>query len=145
MIVPVTEENLMDAARVHAAAWRESHRDICTPEFVAAHTAQRQADYLRKEQAAGKELWLLLSPGPVGIVSTWGDLIENLYVRPERQGLGYGGQLLCFAAARCPRPTRWVLSSNQFAYEWYRREGFRPTGVDKPLSGGLFERELRRE
>ena len=88
MIVPVTEENLMDAARVHAAAWRESHRDICTPEFVAAHTARRQADYLRRERAAGKELWLLLSPGPVGIVSTWGDLIENLYVLPERQGLG---------------------------------------------------------
>ena len=63
----------------------------------------------------------------------------------EAQGLGYGGQLLCFAAARCPRPTLWVLSSNQFAYDWYCREGFRPTGAEKPLSGGLLERELRRE
>ena len=78
-------------------------------------------------------------------MSTWGDLIENLYVLPERQGSGYGGQLLCFAAARCPRPTLWVLGSNQFAYDWYCREGFRPTGAEKPLSGGLLERELRRE
>ena len=56
MIVPVTEENLMDAARVHAAAWRESHRDICAPEFVAAHTARRQADYLRREGAVAAAL-----------------------------------------------------------------------------------------
>lgn len=90
MIVPVTEENLMDAARVHAAAWRDSHREICAPEFVAAHTARRQADYLRRERAAGKELWLLLSPGPVGIVSTWGDLIENLYVLLSTHRVGRG-------------------------------------------------------
>ena len=36
MIVPITEENLMDAARVHAAAWQASHRSICARDFNAA-------------------------------------------------------------------------------------------------------------
>ena len=37
MIVPVTEENLMDAARVHAAAWRESHREPYLLAVYASH------------------------------------------------------------------------------------------------------------
>lgn len=145
MIVPITEENLMDAARVHAASWQSSHRSICSPGFAAAHTAERQAAYLRGELQAGKSLWLLLDPEPAGLVSLQGDLIENLYVLPEAQGRGCGTRLLRFAVSRCRRPRLWVLSSNQFAYDWYIRSGFIPTGKKKVLSDSLFERELVRK
>lgn len=56
MVLPVTEENLLQAAAVHTESWRDSHRSFCSPEFVAAHTPQRQAAYLRGELMQGKQL-----------------------------------------------------------------------------------------
>lgn len=142
MIVPITEENLMDAAFVHAEAWRESHKSFCSPEFVATHTTERQADYLRKELAKGKSLWLMLTPEPVGLVSVYDDVIENLYVLPTRQRQGYGTKLLRFAISRCKAPTLWVLSNNELAYRLYLREGFAPTGQKKRLNETLWELEM---
>lgn len=142
-IVPITEENLTAAAAVHAAAWQISHKSFCDPVFVAKHTPERQAEYLRQEAERGKALWLLLDPEPIGLVSVGSDVIENLYVLPEKQGQGYGTALLRFAISKCRKtPTLWVLSNNSNAYNWYRRCGFIPTGVEKPLSDALCEREL---
>ena len=141
-IVPITEKNLMAAAAVHAAAWRASHKTICTSAFVAEHTTQLQARYLQQEAERGKKLWLLLDPEPAGLVSVGNDVIENLYVLPEKQGRGYGTALLRFAMSKCRRPTLWVLNSNQRAYQWYERKGFVPTGAEKPLSGALYECEM---
>ena len=53
MIVEVDESNIAAAGAVHAESWRDSH-GFCTPEFVAAHTAETQTEYLRREMAAGK-------------------------------------------------------------------------------------------
>ena len=144
-IVPVDEKNLADAAFVHAESWRASHREICSPEFVAAHTTLRQTEYLRGELAQGKQLFLLRDPEPVGVVSVWGDLIENLYVRPERQGLGYGTALLEFAVSRCREPQLWILSSNEKARRFYEARGFRLIGREKRLSDTLRELEIEQE
>lgn len=141
MIVPITEQNILEAAAVHAASWRASHT-FCAPQFTARHTTERQAQYLRGELEKGKALWLLLDPEPVGLVSVWKDLIENLYVLPEKQRRGYGRRLLHFAMAQCQRPALWVLSSNQAAYNWYIKEGFIRTGVEKSLSDTLSEVEM---
>lgn len=142
MIVPITHENIPSAAYVHAEAWRASHSDICSPEFVAAHTTQRQTEYLRDELAKGKALWMLLDPLPVGLVSVDHDVIENLYVLPEKQGRGYGTTLLHFAMAQCSRPSLWVLSSNKGAYRLYSREGFVLSGRTKLLNNTLLEHEM---
>ncbi len=143
-IVPVTEELLSAAGAVHALAWQDSHRAICSPEFLALHTPERQTAYLRAELARGKAVFLLTDEaGPGGVVSLWDGLIENLYVLPERQGRGYGRALLRFAIARCESPRLWVLSTNDFAYSWYLRSGFFPTGAVQRLSDTLFEREMR--
>lgn len=141
-IVPVTENNLMDAAFVHAEAWRTSHRNICSPDFVAAHTTQRQAAYLQSELAKGKMLWLLCDPQPTGLVSVWNDVIENLYVLPALQRRGYGTRLLRFAMTQCSVPTLWVLNSNEIALQLYLKEGFIPSGRRKILNERLFEQEL---
>ena len=143
-IEEVTEQTLSAAGYVHAESWRASHRDICPPDFVAAHTAQAQTEYLRQEMAQGKRLFLLTDGEQVGIVTVWGSLIENLYVLPGRQGRGYGSRLLKFAMAQCQgAPTLWVLNSNENAHRLYLRHGFQQTGVIKYLNETLLERELR--
>ena len=38
MIVPVTGENLREAAEVYAHGWRASHEAFCTQEFLSQHT-----------------------------------------------------------------------------------------------------------
>ena len=143
MITKVTEENLMQAAAVHAEAWRASHASFCSPEFVAAHTAQRQAEYIRGEMAKGKVFWLLADGAPVGVVSVCGSLIENLYVLPAAQGKGYGTRLLRYAQEQCAGvPALWVLSTNERAQRLYLREGFRFTGERKALSASLSELQM---
>ncbi|MBP3659798.1 MAG: GNAT family N-acetyltransferase, partial [Oscillospiraceae bacterium] len=144
MIVPVDERNIAAAGAVHAASWRESH-SFCTPEFVAARTAETQTEYLRREMDAGKALFLLLDPEPVGVVSVQEELIENLYVLPEKQGRGYGSALLEHAAARCPgAPRLWVLNINEKARRFYEARGFRETGARRELKNGLAELEMTR-
>ena len=151
-IIPMTEQFLASAGVIHSAAWQQSHREICTPEFVASHTPQRQTEYLRKEQQAGKKLWLLLddTETAVGIVSldkqgTMG-IIENLYVLPAAQNHGFGTILLHFAAEQCGlqgiRPTLWVLNTNTGAQRLYQRLGFVETGGQKPLKNALCEIEM---
>ena len=104
MIEPVTQSNIMEAAMVHAKSWKESHRELCSAAFLAAHT-------------------------PVGIVSILGSLISNLYVLPSEQNKGYGTQLLAFAVNLCSgTPSLWILSTNDGAKRLYERSGFQPTG-----------------
>jgi len=142
-IVPVTPENLPQAGYVHALSWQESHRGVCSPAFIAAHTPERQANMLRQAMDSGKQLFLLTDSNPIGIVSVDINLIEHLYVLPERQGQGYGSRLLTFAIERCHgTPTLWVLNSNERARRFYERRGFHPTGVTKPLSDALFEMQM---
>ena len=142
MIVKVDESNIALAGAVHAASWRASH-GFCPPEFVAAHTAEAQADHLRREIGAGKSIYLLSDPEPVGIVSVHGDLIENLYVMPEAWNRGYGSRLLEFATERCTgTPKLWVLNINESARRLYERRGFRESGARRELKNGLAEIEM---
>lgn len=144
MIVKVDESNIAAAGAVHAQSWRASH-GFCSPEFVAAHTAQSQTEFLQREIGAGRSLYLLLDPEPAGIVSVRGDLIEHLYVLPGKWHQGCGTRLLEFAAERCNgTPRLWVLSSNEVALRFYERRGFRESGERRELKGGLAEIEMKR-
>lgn len=143
MIVPVDESNLLEAAAVHAAAWRASHRAFCTPEYVESHTAERQAAYLQRKLDAKSRIFLLVDEEPKGVVSVNGNLIEDLYVLPGQQGRGYGTKLLRFAAAVATgTPTLRILENNAGARRLYTRLGFFETGNRKITPGGLDEIEL---
>ena len=147
MIESVTRDNLTQAASVHALSWRESHSDICTAEFIALHTTERQTRYLQGLMDRGASVYML-SDGeePVGIVSVEGGVIGNLYVLPEEHGKGYGTQLLRFAMGKCAgTPTLWVLDTNRRAIAIYERNGFRATGQRHVLSDTLSEVEMRYE
>ena len=86
---------------------------------------------------------MLVENGPVGIVSVTGSLIEDLYVLPERQNLGYGTELLQFAMEQCTdTPTLWILENNAGAKRLYERLGFFETGRRQIVRNGLDEIEL---
>lgn len=140
--VPINATNLWCAAEIHAISWRESHKNICSEEFVAAHTSGRQATYLQGELDKGKHLFLLIAHEPVGLVSVNGSLIENLYVHPSHWGKGYGTALLNFAEKHCKTPHLWVLSSNQRARRFYENRGYQWSGREKILSKTLRELEM---
>ena len=143
MIVPVTDENVREAAGVYARGWRASHEAFCTPEFLAKHTDIYQLEYLKKEIQNGKSFFLLLAPGPAGVVSVQGPLLEHLYVLPQMQGRGFGTRLLRFALAQGAH-VLWVLDNNRRAIGWYESWGFAFTGRAKQLSPALQELEMAR-
>lgn len=144
MFLEVTEELLSSAAEIHSKSWKESHRSFCEETFVEAHTIESQTEYLRKEKIAGKRLYLLKDVHPVGIVSIDGNMIENLYVLPEKQGKGYGKQLIEFALSQCEGvPTLWILENNTRAYHLYSKYGFVLTGEKHELSKELSEVEMK--
>ena len=138
-ITRVTEERLPQAAAVYREAWRESHRDLCTPEFLERRDC---GAYLEQQMAAGKRLYLLTGEEPVGVISMGDHEIGDLYVLPRAQGRGYGTMLLRFAMEQCGSARLTVLSSNTRALAWYKRNGFAQTGQRRQLRDGLWEVEL---
>ncbi len=142
-IEAVTEKNLSEAAAVHAAAWRESHRGICSDAFIAEHTTLRQMNYICNAMDQGRRFFLLTDDEPVAVVSVEGSVIADLYVHPEHQCRGYGTRLLEFAMRQCERqPTLWVLNTNPGAQRLYERLGFVKSGRLKELKNDLFEIEM---
>ncbi len=142
MILPVTSENISDAAYIHSEAWKQSHRSFCSAKFVASHTPERQRTYLEGEIAAGKAVYMLVEGKAVGIVSVFKGVIENLYVLPSEQNKGYGSRLLDHAVKNCGGERLWVLNINEGARRLYVQRGFRESGEIKLLSEKLWEIEM---
>ncbi len=143
MIIPVNEQNIMDAAIIHSISWRESHRGFCTPEFIEIHSPERQLRYIREKMNKGTKFFMLVDEDPVGVVSVTDSLIEDLYVLPEKQKRGYGTKLLQFAIGECPdTPSLWILENNVNAERLYCRMGFTKTGRINAITDILAEIEL---
>ena len=86
---------------------------------------------------------MLVEETPIGIVSVTGNLIEDLYVLPDKQNRGYGTKLLQYAIeiATDP-PTLWILENNIDAKRLYQRMGFSATGRIHSITDGLKEIEF---
>ncbi len=146
MIIPVNEQNVMEAAIIHSISWRESHRDFCTPEFIESHSPERQLKYIRDKMNKGTKFFILVDEEPVGVVSVTDSLIEDLYVLPEKQKMGYGTKLLEYAIGQCPdTPSLWILENNVNAERLYCRMGFAKTGRINAITDKLAEIELALE
>ena len=143
MIISVDKTNLFQAAIIHSISWKESHRAFCTPDFIESHTPERQRDYLNKKMNSGTRIYMLVEEKPIGIVSVTNSLIEDLYVLPNMQNMGYGTKLLQYAIDQCTdTPTLWILENNIKAERLYRRMGFKKTGRKNSITGGLDEIEF---
>ena len=146
MIIHVNEQNIMDAAIIHSISWRESHRDFCTPEFIEIHSPKRQLRYMRDKMNKGTRFFMLVDEDPVGVVSVTDSLIEDLYVLPKKQNMGYGTNLLQFAVGQCSdTPSLWILENNVNAERLYCRMGFTRTGKINAITDKLAEIELALE
>ena len=143
MIISVDKTNLVQAAIIHSISWKESHRAFCTPDFIESHTPERQRDYLNKKMNSGTRIYMLVEEKPIGIVSVTNSLIEDLYVLPNMQNMGYGTKLLQYAIDQCTdTPTLWILENNTKAERLYHRMGFRKTGRKNSITGGIDEIEF---
>ena len=125
MVIPVTEENLSDAARIHSVSWQESHRAFCNEAFILKHDVEHQKEYIREKMKNGSKFYLLYNKEPVAVVSVKDELIEDLYVLPEQQNKGYGTHLLNYVVARIQaqglQPSLWILENNHGAERLYLR------------------------
>lgn len=137
-ITPVNKGNFSQAVQVYRASWQESHKDICSPEFVKNRDC---AAYLWKRRNG---LYLLTDGEPAGVIRVYDGLLSTLYIHPEKQGRGYGRALLDFALQMDPNLKLTVLSTNERAAGMYLRHGFRYTGKQQMLREGLWEREMVR-
>ena len=143
MIVPVDETNLLQAATIHSISWKESHRAFCTPDFIETHTPDRQREYLRNKMNNGTKLYMLVEEKPIGVVSVTKGLIEDLYILPDMQNMGYGTKLLLYAVGQCTdTSTLWILENNVNAERLYRRIGFKETGRKNAITNKLDEIEF---
>jgi GNAT superfamily N-acetyltransferase len=143
VIITVDQTNLYQAAVIHSISWKESHRSFCALDFVEMHTPERQQEYIREKMKRGSKFYMLLEDKPVGVVSVKGCLIEDLYVLPDRQNMGYGTKLLQFAVEQCTGiPALWILENNINAKRLYHRMGFQETGRVHAIKDGLDEIEL---
>ena len=143
-IEKVTTENIHLAAFVHAESWKASH-GFLPKEAVAKRTVERQTVYLQRQIDGGKDLYMLTDDIPVGIVSVSDNMIENLYVLPERWHCGYGSHLLAFAIGKCDASPVLTVLNNNTAIEMYRKFGFKETGKIIPLNPDLWEIEMTLE
>lgn len=146
MIVCVTENNIMEAAEIHAITWRAAHQGFCSEELIAQYTTANQKKYLESKMMEGEKHYMLVEQYPVGIVSVHGDLIENLYILPTEQHKGYGRKLLLFAIEHCEGcPRLLVLENNKKAQALYQKFGFKFTGKKEPFPGQVCELEMKKE
>ena len=143
MITAVDKTNLYQAAVIHSISWKESHRSFCPMDFVVMHTPERQQEFLEGKLRCGSKVYMLVEERPVGIVSVKESLIEDLYVLPDKQNMGYGTMLLQFAVGQCVgKPTLWILENNANAKRLYLKLGFQETGRIRTVADGLDEIEL---
>ena len=143
MIIPVNDRNITAAAAIHSISWKESHRAFCTPDFIEIHSPERQLQYMRDKMNHGTQFFMLIDEDPVGVVSVTDSLIEDLYVLPEKQKMGYGTRLLQFAVGQCSgTPSLWILENNENAERLYRRFGFTKSGRSNAITDQLAEIEF---
>ena len=146
MIVPVDEDNIIEAACIHSISWQESHRAFCNEAFILKHDTDHQAEYIRNKIANGSKFYMLCDKQSMAVVSITDGLIEDLYVLPELQRQGYGTALLDYVITLICRegitPTLWILESNFGAEHLYRRKGFVPSGKQNTITGKLSEIEF---
>jgi len=137
----VTAGNIRQAAFIHSESWKASHRFL-PADVVEKRTVDRQTAYLQRQIDSGKTLYMLTDDIPVGVVSVQDNMIENLYILPDRQRRGYGRCLLDFAVEQCTASPVLTVLCNNTAIEMYRKYGFKETGKVTPLNPDLWEIEM---
>ena len=146
MISELNNDNITEAAKVYMDSWKESHRNICSAEFIEKHDLDYMIDFLKMKKDSGYDIFINYNnEKPVGIIgiNKEDEEICLLYISPDEQGKGFGTELLDFALKRCINPYITVLDTNKKAIEFYRKRGFIPA-ENQPMceeEKRIFERK----
>lgn len=132
----VKESDFPRAAEVYEASWRESHKNVCTPEFLEKRDC---AGYLREKMDG---LYQIRDRDVVGVFYLADQDFSTLYIHPDHQHKGYGTACLRYALRGKDRLRLTVLSSNKNAIRLYEKMNFRFSGKETPLRNGIREREM---
>jgi ribosomal protein S18 acetylase RimI-like enzyme len=144
-------EDALALSRIFEASWRDAYQGIipCVP--LERMLARRSPKWWRSTIGRGRPLAVLdVGEGVVGYVSYGGcrdrslpadGEVDELYLAPEYQGLGFGRRL--FRAARndlqdreLTRVVVWALRDNERACAFYRRLGGRQIAEVEERIGG---------
>ena len=135
---------LRDATAADAEALSRLHRASrfgAMPRLPELHDAHQTAAWMRETVIARLTVRVAtLAGAPAGYLALDGDLLDQLYVAPECQGVGVGTALL--DEARRLRPngfTLWVFQRNARARAFYDRHGLVP--VEETDGAGNEEHE----
>lgn len=146
MILKISENNINDAALVYMDSWKESHKDICSLEFIEKHDFDYMHKYLSEKIENGYDLYInYFNNVPVGIIgiNPADEEICLLYVAVNYQHMGFGDELLSFALAKCKNPYITVLDTNKKAINFYSKRGFVPLNQQPEMTPKkqIFERK----
>jgi len=108
------------AARVHRLSF-----DARFPWLVGLHSTDENAQFYADHVFRTCTVWgIHHGPDLVGFIAFQNDWVEQLYVLPTHQGLGYGGSLLDIAKAENAELQLWTFQKNTEARAFYERRGF---------------------
>lgn len=142
MILNISPSFLDEAAEIYSISWRDSHKDVCSSAFLSEHTPSYMKRKIEREIESGWEYYISLSPFPSGIVSVKGNEISTLYVLPEMEKKGIGGELISFAEDKAGSPCYlWCRKENTKAMTFYLNRGY-IIEEEKIISAAMTEVKL---
>ena len=127
LIRPATSADAGEVADVWLTAF------AATYDFPPRHTDDEVRSWIRDELLPGSETWLAVDPdGSIaGFMALGSDVLDHLYLRPERTGRGIGSR--CIGLAKSLRPgglELYTFQVNTGARRFYERHGFRVVDLD---------------
>ncbi len=101
--------------------------------FPLSHTDDEVRAWIRDELLPGTETWLAIDPDgtTVGFMSLGVDVVDQLYLRPDRTGRGIGTRFIGLAKSLRPGGLElYTFQVNTGARRFYERHGFRVVDLD---------------
>jgi len=142
-------------ATLHAESWRLHYRGAYRDEYLDGDVvADRLRVWSERLAAPRADQFVVLAEADAVLIgfacvygrhdATWGSLLDNLHVRPDRQRGGVGVALVAEVAAWCRAHCGdcglylWVLAENVRAQRFYERLGATDEGGEwsEPPGGG---------
>lgn len=161
-MITLTQATLSDArdlAQIHCDSWRQAYQSLLPESYIAEQTDVESKTALWQHVVAHPQTVTIIAQdsalapeqNKVGFISYFiedsgGDkaTITTLYVLPEYQNQGIGGQLInhvieSLKTKSVATVSLWVLNSNQLAIQFYQQHGFVPTGEQQSEFVSDFE------
>lgn len=123
--------------RMNVRVARTGESDTIAEVFIASfrgltflptiHTDDQIRSWIRDQMVPGHEVWVAEDAGSVaGFAALSGDILGQIYVRPDEQSRGIGTALLDVVKRERPNGFRfWVFQRNKGARRFYERHGCR--------------------